>query len=330
MDVSNSSLIRELGRECHTPSQRCCGMRLDMLINQLGEAQHGAVATWQLRAHGATNTEVARLRQSEDWRRLSARVLVRAGAPVTDDTRLMAALLDASPGAAIASPTAGWMWGAPGFRLNPIHVVRPKGISRRTSSLAIVHEVVDLHPSHIKVMRGIPVISPGRVACELAGVQPHRAERVLDWLWSERLLDGATFRRTVTQMRDRGRTGSTLFRELDAARGPDYVPPASGLEKRFMSICLWPMRRQVDSGGEEWCGRVDFRDLELPLLIEILSERYHKALVDEVADAERKARLEAAGFRIEEVWDSAVWYRPDEVNEQIRQARHALLYPRAS
>lgn len=305
-------------------------MRMRAEILELATKQYSLVATWQLRAFGLTRDDLYRLRRSDDWSPLSTRVLVRTGAAPSDDQRLMAAVLDASPGAVIAVPTAGWMWGAPGFRLNPIHVVRPKGMSRRPSPLAIVHEVVDLHPSHIKVMRGIPVISPSRVACELAGVQPHRAERVLDWLWSERLLDGEAFRRTVSQMRDRGRTGSTLFRELDAARGPGYVPPASGLEKRFMSICLWPMRRQVDSGGEEWCGRVDFRDFELPLLVEIQSERYHKALVDEVADAERKARLEAAGFTIVEIWDSAVWYRPDEVNEQIRQARHELLYPQAS
>jgi len=221
------------------------------------------------------------------------------------------------------------MWGAPGFGTEPIHVVRPKGVSRRISSLAIVHEVVDLHPHHLKVINGITVISPSRVVCELCATHPHRAERVLDRFWSDRLLDGRTFSRTVAELAERGRRGSTLMRELDAARGPSYVPPASSLEARFMEICLWPMRRQVDSGGEEWCGRVDFRDPVVPLIVEIQSEKYHAALVDKVADAARRARLEAAGFVVIEAWDTEVWHRPHLVNERIRAARWQLRAPAA-
>ena len=249
---------------------------------------------------------------------------MRSGAPATDRRELLIGVFDTEPGSAVADVSAAWIWGAPGFRPTPVQVARPAGASRRPSQLAIVHEVHDLHPSQIKVLDGIPVVSPSRVVCELAGSQPHRAERVLDRFWSERLLDGATFRRTVEQLKDRGRQGSTLFRELDAARGPGYIPPASSLERRFMEICQWPMRRQVDSGGEEWCGRVDFRDSQLPLLVEIQSERYHSALVDQVADAARRASLEAAGFDVIEVWDTDVWHRPQLVSERIRNARFTL------
>jgi hypothetical protein len=236
----------------------------------------------------------------------------------------MAAVLDASPGAAIAGPTAAWMWGVPGFRLAPIHVVRHKGISRRLSPMAIVHEVVDLHPNHLKVIDGITVISPSRVVCELAGSHPHRAERVLDRLWADRLLDGRTFRRTVGEFVDRGRKGSTFLREMDAARGVSYVPPASSLERRFQEICEEPTDRQVDSGAEEWCGRVDFRARGLPLLIEVQSERFHASLVDKAADAARRARLEAAGFTVIEVWDTEVWHQPRLVNNRIRAVRQRL------
>jgi very-short-patch-repair endonuclease len=274
---------------------------------------------------GTSDTELHRLRRSSEWSDRSARVLVRTGAELTDEQVLMAAVLDASPGAAIAGTTAAWMWGLPGYRLDPQHVVRPRGVARRPSTLAIVHEVVDLHPSQIKVVRGIPVISPGRLVCELCATHPRRAERALDWLWNERLLDGGTFRRTVGQLAGRGRTGSPLMRELDAVRGPGYVPPASGVERRFMEICDLPMVRQVDVGGEEWCGRVDFRDPELPLFVEIMSERYHTALVDQAADAARKARLEAAGGTVVEVWDHEVWHDPPVVRERIRRARWELL-----
>jgi hypothetical protein len=299
-------------------------MRIESDMRALAEEQHGAVGTWQARALGATDNQLYRLRRGEGWRALSDRVLARTGSPATDERALIAAVLDASPGAAIAGPTAAWMWGVPGFTLQPIHVVRHRGVSRRPSPLAIVHEVVDLHTHHLKVVRGITVVSPGRLVCELAGTHPHRAKRVLDRLWSERLLDGRTFRRTVDEFTDRGRTGSAYLHELDAARGPGYVPPASSLERRFADVCLWPMDRQVDSGGEEWCGRVDFRAQDLPLIVEVQSEKYHASLVDRGADAARRARLKAAGFVVVEVWDTAVWHRPDLVNERIRQARWDL------
>jgi very-short-patch-repair endonuclease len=299
-------------------------MRLDDELHRLAAGQYGLLGSWQISALGASKQELYRLRRSSAWELLSERVLGVVGAPPSEQRALMAGLLDASPGAAVNGTSAASMWGAPGFAATPVQVVRPKGISRRPSTLAVVHEVVDLHPSQVKVIDGIAVVSPSRVVCELAGSHPHRAERVLDRFWSERLLDGRTFRRTVEELKDKGRQGSTLFRELDAARGPGYVPPASSLEKRFMEICLWPMRRQVDSGSEEWCGRVDFRDERLPLIVEVQSERYHAALVDRAADAARRARLEGAGFVVAEVWDTDVWHRPRLVNERITLARHRL------
>jgi very-short-patch-repair endonuclease len=114
------------------------------------------------------------------------------------------------------------------------------------------------------------------------------------------------------------------MRELDSARGPAYVPPASGLERRFIEINDEPMERQVDCGDEEWCGRVDFRHSLLPLVVEVQSEKYHTSLVDRAADAARRARLAAAGFEVVEVWDTDIWHHPDAVRDRIRAAVRRL------
>src|SRR3546814_16333358 len=79
--------------------------------------------------------------------------------------------------------------------------------------------------------------------------------------------------------------GIRTMRQVLATRGLDYVPPASNLEARFEQILLQageaPMRRQVDIGdGDRWIGRVDFRDADLPLLVEIPSERFTAGLID--------------------------------------------------
>jgi very-short-patch-repair endonuclease len=302
-------------------------MRIDERALELSAQQHGLVAAWQLRALGATATEVDRLRRtSPHWTPLTRRVLACSGSPATPDRTLMAAVLDASPGAAVAGTSAAAVWEAPGFCIEPIHVVRHRGISRRGSPLGTVHEVIDLLPHHIKLVRGIPVISPARTVCELAAVvHPDRLARVLDRLWSRGLLDGGTFDRTVRELAGRGRKGSTTLRALNAERGPTYRPPGSGQERRFEQILVRhgepPMRRQVDVGDEEWTGRVDYVDRDLPLIAEVQSERHHSSLVDRAADARRLAALRAAGFHVIEVWDTQLWHEPDSVVAAVRAAR---------
>jgi very-short-patch-repair endonuclease len=83
------------------------------------------------------------------------------------------------------------------------------------------------------------------------------------------------------------------------------------------------MRRQAESGGDVWVGRVDFRDAWLPLIAEIQSERYHTALTDTQADEVRSAALRDAGFEVIEITEHQVWHRPDEVVRLIEDARRA-------
>jgi very-short-patch-repair endonuclease len=305
-------------------------MRYDHLINDLAERQHALVASWQLSAHGLRRRDQDRLADGRRWFWLTDRVLARCGVPRTDDRRLMAAVLDASPGAAVAATTGAAMWGLAGYRTDPVEVVRHRGISRRTSPIARVHEVVDLLPHHIKVMRGIPVVSPARVICELTATQhPKRVERNLEWLIREGVLDGGTFRRTVRDLAGRGRKGSPIMRELDAPRGPGYRPHDSGTEMRFAEILerdgQRPMRRQVDViVEEEWTGRVDFVDDELPLVVEVQSEKYHSLLLDTAADAARRTHLEDGGYSVLEAWDTDIWHNPRTVTDRVRAERARL------
>lgn len=92
----------------------------------------------------------------------------------------MAAVLDASPGAVLSHEAAARRWGAPGFDRAPLHVTRHRGIARRASSLARVHEVVDLMPAHVKLIRSVPVTSPARTVFDLAG-SLHPVERSGCW-----------------------------------------------------------------------------------------------------------------------------------------------------
>jgi very-short-patch-repair endonuclease len=300
-------------------------MRLDSRIEALATRQHALVAVFQLYGLGASSREIARLAEGPRYERVAAGVLALCGAPRTAQQALMAAVLDASPGAVLSHTTAAHLWGAPGCRAEPIHVTRHRGLSRRASRLAHVHEVVDLRPHHVRLVDGIPTTAPGRTVFDLARIlHPARVERLLDWFWAERLVDGRTLHATLGELGKRGRRGTRAMRALLVDRGPEYVPTATMLERRFAEVVdtplLPPMRRQVDAGGADWTGRVDFVATGLPLVVEIQSERYHTALVDRAADAARREQLRADGFEVVEVWDHEVWHEPAEVRARVGEA----------
>jgi len=241
----------------------------------------------------------------------------------------MAAVLDASPGALAARTTAAAMWGAPGLRADPVHLLRPRGVSRRPTPLAVVHEVMAIHPEHVKELRGIPITSPARTVFDLAPhLHPQRLERLVDGFWAERLLDGSALVAVARDLCRRGRPGSAAMRKLIEGRGEGYIPPASGLEHRFAQLLqdhgLRPMRRQVDSGGASWTGRVDFRDQVLAFVVEVQSERFHSSLVDRASDRRRREQLDRDGFVVLEVWDTDVWHHPKDVADRVRQVRWSI------
>lgn len=67
---------------------------------------------------------------------LSGRAMIVAGAPLTDKARAMAAVLDVRGRAYLSHTSAAWLWGIPGFDLDPIQVARHFEGTRRPSHLA--------------------------------------------------------------------------------------------------------------------------------------------------------------------------------------------------
>ena len=242
---------------------------------------------------------------------------------------MLAAVLDAAPGAFACGPTAAALWGVSGHRLTPVHVARPERLSGRRTHLAVLHEIARLRERHVTVLDSVPIVRPEVVVLQLcASEHPDRAARALDNLWRRRLVSARSLRRTLDELAAQGRNGVRVMRVLLDERGDDYVPPASNLEHRFAAILEQagepPMRRQVDSGGDRWIGRVDFRDERLPLIVEVQSEAYHSALTDKHDDERRLASLRSAGFEVIEVTDTQVWHHPGDVLEAVRAARWRL------
>jgi very-short-patch-repair endonuclease len=239
-------------------------------------------------------------------------------------------LFDAGVGSVLSHRAALGHWGLPGFRLVPTHCCVLRSGPPRTGRGAIAHRVRSLPADDVTVLEGIPVVRPGLALLQISAEEhPGRVERALDNAWSMRLVSFDTLQGVLARNARRGRTGVTLLRDLVEARGPDYVPPASGLEARFASILqaagLPSMRRQVDTGDEQsWIGRVDFAAGDLPLVVEVNSQRFHDAHLDRLLDERRHARLRASGRTVLVFTDHDVWHRPTHVVAEVRRVRAML------
>lgn len=323
--------IRESTEEAENVTERSqnCGMRSHDQVLRISEQQLGLVLVGDADAAGLTRSARRHSLATGRLEHVTARVLRVRGSPPSERQRVLAAVLDVSPLAYAGGPTAAALWGLPGYRLTPPHVVRPEGVSRRRTELGRVYELAGLGPQHVTALDQIPVVRPEVLVLQLCRSEhPARAERALDNLWRRRLVSGLSLRRTLDSLAASGRDGVSVMRELLKKRGDDYVPPASNLERRFEEVLERagepPLLRQVDCGGDHWVGRVDFKDWYLPLVVEVQSERYHSALVDREHDTARLAALRGAGFEVVEVTDEQVWHRPDEVVEAVRAARRRL------
>ena len=288
-------------------------------MREIASAQHGLLSRAQARASGLSDSQLHRLPRAR-WQFLTAHVIRLVGAPPTGGEWAMAAVLDAGRGAALSHAAGSRWWNVPGFGSEAPQIVTTSRSRRRVDGV-VVHRVRLLPPEYLTVLNGVPIVRPELMILQLCGTEhPKRAERALDNAWNMRLVSGPSLLRLLIDYGERGRNGSGVLRQLMEARGLDYIPPASNLEARATDVFAplrITLRRQVDSGGERWTGRVDLRAVEAPLIVEVQSEKYHSALLDRVADAARIAKLECEGFVVVEVTDTELWQRPDDARHRV-------------
>jgi very-short-patch-repair endonuclease len=294
-------------------------------LRHLAAEQHGVVSRAQCRAVGAGAIPLRTGLRRRDWEAVTPRVVRLAGAPCTDHSRLMAAVLDAGPGAAASHRSAASLWRLPGFRLDHLDVSRPHDADHHRGSLGRLHRTRSLPPHHVTSVDGIPVTTPARTLFDLAGLlPPARVERALDNAVATGPGVLRALHRMLPELAERGRTGITLMRELLAVRPLGYIAPASGLETRVVRLLAEAgvrARRQVDLGGDDWIGRVDLVVEGTNLVVDVDSARFHTSLLDRERDERRDADLRAAGFEPLRVTEEDVWYAPDTVVRRVLEGR---------
>lgn len=197
----------------------------DEAIADLASRQHAVVSAQQaLDLGGSRRMLGARVRQG---RLVPADIDVFrvAGAPMTWESRVLAAVLSAGPSAVTSHRTAAALWGFDGFRPGTPEVTIPRGRRYRRPDVRS-HESTDLDRCGTRRRNGIPVTDPSHTLLDLARMVGDRrllqatesARRLKLSSWSELIA-------TLAKHARRGRPGIRRLRRVNAANGSSSDSP---------------------------------------------------------------------------------------------------------
>jgi very-short-patch-repair endonuclease/predicted transcriptional regulator of viral defense system len=284
--------------------------------------QFGLVTTGQLDALGVGRQRRRTLEARGALERAGSRVWRLAGHPPTWHQRLLAALLEAGPDAAVSHMAACAWWRFAGIQPGAVEISVPRDQRPRRVE-GLVHRVRDLGPADVDRRGRLPVTTPARSLLDAAPrLAPEQITDALDAATRAGLIDVAALRRRLDEPGRHGRRG---VGRVQRALPPDREPRAvedSWLERRLSRIiqraglprprCQVPIRH---AGGT---ARVDFLYDRARLVVETDGHGSHATRRERQADAERDARLGALGFTVLRFTYEDVVGRPSYVVDTLR------------
>ncbi|HET6949597.1 MAG TPA: DUF559 domain-containing protein [Acidimicrobiales bacterium] len=264
-------------------------------------AQLGLVTTAQLTSLGVSEQVRRSLEAHRTLERVGARVWRLAGHPVSWRQQLLAATLEAGPGAVVSHLAACALWRLDGIAPGAVEVTVPRG--RRPRRVAgIVHRSRDLLA--VDVHRGgvPPVTTPSRSLIDAAAVLDRdRLAAALDGATRSGLVHVPYLQWRIEELRRHGRPGIGRIAAVVPA-GTAREREESWLERRatqaIRAAGLPPPRSQVRLRHRRGRARVDLCYDETRLVVEVDGHATHATRRERQADAERAAGLVAAGWRV--------------------------------
>ena len=136
---------------------------MDPLL-ELAEQQHGLITLGQARSLGIGQQTVHRWASGPSWERLSDEVLRRRGSAPNRAQHVLAAVLDAGPGAFLSFASGAAWWRVPGPPLDPLGIVRVSRTSRPSGTGAEIHTVRSLPERWTTTLDAVPIVRPELLA----------------------------------------------------------------------------------------------------------------------------------------------------------------------
>jgi very-short-patch-repair endonuclease len=236
-------------------------------------------------------------------------------APLTEPGRFLAAVLAAGPGAVLSHRAAGVVHGFLGAAPGRVDVTVTRRLPQRRGIR--LHCVRALDPQETAFREQIPITGAARTLLDLAAVLPPRElTRAVHEAQVQRCVRVAELAAVLA--RHAGRAGAPRLR---AVVTPGAAPTRSALEDRLLELVRQAGLPEPAVNARRCGFEVDLLFAAHRLVVEADGRRFHDTAQARVRDAEKQARLEAAGYRVIRVdWAEVTARRA----QTITRLRHAI------
>jgi very-short-patch-repair endonuclease len=264
-------------------------------IAAIAGRQDNIVTRDQLIAAGVGRGAIEYRLSAGSVHRLHRGVYLIGHAPPTRIGRTRAAALACGANAAVSHRSAAELWGMlpEGDADIDITVVGRNPGQR----LGIqTHRVEQLAGNELRLINGIPVTSPARTICDIAGADPsHHAEEALEQARVGRLVTDRQLRQVID--RAPTRAGSALIRALlDSENGAGYT--RSKAERTMRALVRSAELPQPLVNVQLHGFLVDFLWPSERLVVEVDGYEFHNDRAAFERDRRRDQILTAAGYRV--------------------------------
>ena len=274
---------------------------IDLTISVLAARQLSVFARAQALALGADDKLIARRLSSGRWIRVAPGVYGFPGVPESFDRSVWIALLGTSPLAVVSFQTAAAYHHYAGFPEGRIVLTVPHGGHHRIEG-AFVHQISDVLPHHLTIVRGMPCTTPERTAVDLAAVCSFpRLFESLDDARVKGRVDVSGIGVVLRDVARRGKPGiAKMARVLDKLE-PGKVPSQSVLERKLHELLEKggepPLVRQYPHPGRALpAACVDGAYVEAKMIVEVDGRRWHTRIADLKRDHDRDNEAGRAGW----------------------------------
>ena len=294
-------------------------------IATIARRQHGLVTKDQLADLGLSAKQVRGWTANGRFDRVLPGVLRLAGAPITPEQALFAAVLWGGSDALVSHRSAGELWGYDGVKAVTREITVPAAAMKRLTEI-VVHNTRTLATQR-RTRRGLPITTPERTLVDLAGVlNGKQLEIAFESARRERLVTVASVQRALDRLGTRGRSGSEQLQKLLSVLAAE--PPAeSALEVMAARLLresdLPKPQRQVEVIASGVKYRLDFAWPDQLVALECDGRKWHEIERDYERDRERWSAIAAAtGYRFVFATWRRVKAQPVAIVAELRELSH--------
>lgn len=302
----------------------------DGRIAHLAVRQCSTFARAQALDVGFTDPSIRRRLRSGRWERVHPGVYRLAGVATAWAGEVWAAQLAAGPLAVVSHQSALCLHGCPHVPPRPVTLTIPHGGHARVRG-AVVHQIDDVRPHHVRTREGLPVTTAARAVVDLAASTGARLlGRILDDLVFDRATSRAAVGACLAQVARPGKPGVRTLAQVLDDRSDETAPCDSALEQALRAALVGaglpqPRAQMPLPGRGAVTGLVDAAYPDCRLILEADGRRWHTRVRDLARDHERDAEAARAGWQTLRFLYEEIIGHPGEVAATVADVRRVRL-----